>query len=88
MGIGVMGVCSWVLHRSIQDWRNPTLVTATNLLSQVNTFFGGTTGLYDLDVIYRILTTCSATGFVGGICQFFLSLWLLLAAEGVRNEKY
>lgn len=81
-----MGTCGWVLHRSIQDWRNPTLQTASTLLSQVNTFFGGTTGLYDLDVIYRILTSCSATGFVGGILQFFLSMWLLLSLVKVLHK--
>ncbi|ODM95593.1 hypothetical protein Ocin01_11086 [Orchesella cincta] len=79
LGVAVMGTCGWVLHKAIQDWRNPTLKTASVLLSQVNTFFGGTTGLYDLDVIYTILTSCSATGFVGGVLQFLLSMWLFLA---------
>jgi len=82
-GIGALGASSWVLHRSIQAWKNPTLVTANELLAQVNTFFGGTTGLYDLDVIYRIITSCSATCFVGGVVQFLMSMWLLLASETV-----
>ncbi|CAL8122582.1 unnamed protein product [Orchesella dallaii] len=81
MRIGVGAVSSWILHRAIQAWRNPTLKTASVLLSQVNTFFGGTTGLYDLEVIYRIITACSAVALVGGFVQFIMSFWLLLAAS-------
>jgi len=57
-GIIVASVSSWVLHKSMQAVKNPTKTTAENLLYQVNTFFGGTTGLYDLDVIFRILIYC------------------------------
>lgn len=85
IGVGVGATSSWILHRAIQAWRNPTLKTASTLLSQVNTFFGGTTGLYDLDVIYRIITTCSAVALVGGFVQFIMSFWLLLAASRVRD---
>jgi len=85
IGIGVGSVSSWVLHRAVQAWKNPTLRTATTLLSQVNTFFGGTTGLYDLEVIYRIITACSAVALVGGFVQFLMSFWLLLAASQVRD---
>jgi len=86
IGIGVGSVSSWVLHRAVQAWKNPTLRTATTLLSQVNTFFGGTTGLYDLEVIYRIITACSAVALIGGFIQFLMSFWLLLAvSQGGRN---
>ncbi|OXA56324.1 uncharacterized protein LOC110849031 [Folsomia candida] len=86
IGIAVGSVSSWCLHRAVQAWKNPTLRTATTLLSQVNTFFGGTTGLYDLEVIYRIITACSAVALIGGFVQFLMSFWLLLAAsQGGRN---
>jgi hypothetical protein len=80
VGVGVGSVSSWVLHRSLQARKNPTLATATDLIHQVNTFFGGTTGLYDLDVIFRIFILCSATAMVGGFIQFIMSFWLLLAS--------
>ncbi|CAG7733572.1 unnamed protein product, partial [Allacma fusca] len=85
-GIIVASVSSWVLHKSMQAVKNPTKTTAENLLYQVNTFFGGTTGLYDLDVIFRILIYNSATALVGGFLQFLMSFWLLMASvRGGRN---
>ncbi|CAG7733575.1 unnamed protein product [Allacma fusca] len=80
MGFAVAAVSSWVLHRSLQLRKNPTVRTASDLLSQVNTFFGGTTGLYDLDVIFRIFIMCSATALIGGFIQFLMSFWLLMAS--------
>lgn len=88
IGIAVGSVSSWCLHRAVQAWKNPTLRTATTLLSQVNTFFGGTTGLYDLEVIYRIITACSAVALIGGFVQFLMSFWLLLAASQVSNACF
>jgi len=79
-GIATTATSSWILHRSLQMRKNPTLFTANDLLHQVNTFFGGTTGLYDLDVIFRILISCSATALAGGFVQFVMSFWLMLAS--------
>ncbi|CAG7734670.1 unnamed protein product [Allacma fusca] len=79
-GIITASVSSWVLHKAMQAVKNPTKKTAENLLFQVNLFFGGTTGLYDLDVIFRILTYCSGTALVGGFIQFLMSFWLLMAS--------
>ncbi len=81
--MAISAVSSWILHRSLQARKSPTLVTATEFVSQVNTFFGGTTGLYDLDVIFRILISCSAAGLAGGGLQFLMSFWLLLASVNV-----
>jgi len=79
-GIIAATVSSWALHRAMQAVKNPTKKTAEDLLYQVNLFFGGTTGLYDLDVIFRILMACSATALVGGFLQFLMSFWLLMAS--------
>ncbi|CAG7734672.1 unnamed protein product [Allacma fusca] len=79
-GIIVATVSSWALHRAMQAVKNPTKRTAEDLLYQVNLFFGGTTGLYDLDVIFQILIACSATALAGGFLQFLMSFWLLMAS--------
>ncbi|CAG7830942.1 unnamed protein product [Allacma fusca] len=80
VGIIITSVSSWTLHKTLQAVKNPTKKTAEDLLYQVNTFFGGTTGLYDLDVIFRILIYCSSTALVGGFLQFLMSFWLLMAS--------
>ncbi|CAG7721884.1 unnamed protein product, partial [Allacma fusca] len=81
----VASVSSLMLHRSVQLERSPTKTTAKDLLSQVNVFFGGMIGIYDLDIIFRILKGCSATALVGGLLQFLMSFWLLMAS--VREGK-
>jgi len=80
LGIGVAATSSWILHRSTQARKSPTLATASQFISQVNTYFGGTTGLYDLDVIFRILISASMSAMVGGGLQFLMSFWLLMAS--------